>query len=64
VSARTEAELARKEDLVGRSLAGSSTGGTDVGFELPRPRAGLMSSGDSWLRLRGGRPSRLLEPDS
>jgi hypothetical protein len=23
-----------------------------------------MSSGDSWLRLRGGRPSRLLEPDS
>jgi hypothetical protein len=23
-----------------------------------------MSSGDSWLRLRGGRPSCLLEPDS
>jgi hypothetical protein len=23
-----------------------------------------MSSGDSWLRLRGGRPSRLLEPES
>jgi hypothetical protein len=64
VSARTEAELARKEDLVGRSLAGSSTGGTDAGVELPRPRAGLMTSGDSWLRLRGGRPSRLLEPDS
>jgi hypothetical protein len=64
VSARTEAELARKEDLVGRSLAGSSTGGTNTGVELPRPRAGLMSSGDSWLRLRGGRPSRLLEPDS
>jgi hypothetical protein len=64
VSARTEAELARKEDLVGRSLAGSSTGGTDAGVELPRPRAGLMSSGDSWLRLRGGRPSHLLKPDS
>jgi hypothetical protein len=64
VSARTEAELARKEDLVGRSLAGSSTGGTDAGVESPMPRAGLMSSGDSWLRLRGGRPSRLLEPDS
>jgi hypothetical protein len=57
VSARTEAELARKEDFVGRSLAGTSTGGTDAGVELPRPRAGLMSSGDSWLRLRGGRPS-------
>jgi hypothetical protein len=56
VSARTEAELARKEDLVGRSLAGSSTGWTDAGVELPRPRAELMSSGDSWLRLRGGRP--------
>ena len=64
MSARTEAELARKEDLIGRNLAGSSTGGTDTGVELPRPRAGLMSSGDSWLRLRGGRPSRLLGPDS
>jgi hypothetical protein len=64
VSARTEAELARKEDFVGRSLAGPSTGGTDAGVELPRPRAGLMSSGDSWLRLWGGRPSCLLEPDS
>jgi hypothetical protein len=41
-----------------------STGGTDAGVELPRPRAGLMSSGDSWLRLRGGRPSCLLGPDS
>jgi hypothetical protein len=64
VSARTEAELARKEDFVGRSLAGPSTGGTDAGVELPRPRAGLMSLGDSWLRLRCGRPSCLLEPDS
>jgi hypothetical protein len=64
VSARTEAELARKEDLVGWSLAGSSTGGTDTGAELPRPWVGLMSSGDSWLWPRGGRPSRLLEPDS
>jgi hypothetical protein len=64
VSARTEAELARKEDLVGQSLAGSSTGGTDAGVESPMPRAGLMSSGDSWLRLWGGRPSHLLEPDS
>jgi hypothetical protein len=56
VSAQTEAELARKEDLVGRSLAGSSIGGTDAGIELPRPRAGLMSSGDSCPRPRGGRP--------
>jgi hypothetical protein len=37
VSAQTEAELARKEDFVGRSLAGLSTGGTDTGVELPRP---------------------------
>jgi hypothetical protein len=58
VSARTEAELARKEDLVGRSLTVSSTGGTDAGVESLMPRARLMSSGDSWLRLRGGRPSR------
>jgi hypothetical protein len=64
VSARIEAELARKEDFVGRSLAEPSTGENDAGVELPRPRAGLMSSGDSWLRLRGGRPSCLLEPDS
>jgi hypothetical protein len=64
VSAWTEAELARKEDFVGRSLAGPSTDGTDAGVELLRPRAGLMSSGDSWLRLRGGRPSYLLGPDS
>jgi hypothetical protein len=64
VSARTEAELARKEDLVGRSLAGSSVSGTDAGVYLPRPRVGLMSSGDSWPRPRGDQPSRLLEPDS
>jgi hypothetical protein len=64
VSARTEGELARKEDLVGQSLAGSSTGGTDAGVELPGPRAWPMSSGDGWPRPRGGRPSRLLEPDS
>ena len=56
MSAWTEAELARKEGLVGRSLAGSSAGGTDAGVELPRPQAGLMSLGDSWLRLRGDRP--------
>jgi hypothetical protein len=64
VSAQIEAELARKEDLVGQSLAGSSTGRIDAGVELPGPRASPMSSGDSWLRPRGGRPSRLLEPDS
>jgi hypothetical protein len=64
VSVWTEAELARKEDFVGRSLAGPSTSGTDAGVELPKPRAGLVSSEDSWLRLRGGRPSRLLGPDS
>ena len=60
----TEAELARKEDFVGRSLAGPSTGGTNAGVELPRLRAGPVSSEDSWLRLRGGRPSRLLGPGS
>jgi hypothetical protein len=64
VSARTEAELAQKEDLVGRSLAGSSVSRTDAGIDLPRPRVGLMSSGDSWSRPRGGLPSRLLGPDS
>jgi hypothetical protein len=64
VSARTEAELARKEDLVGRSLTGSSVSGTDGGVDLPRPRVGQMSSGDNWLRPRGDQPSRLLEPDS
>jgi hypothetical protein len=51
-------------DFVGRSLAGPSTGGTSAGVKLPKPRAGLVSSEDSWLRLRGGRPSRLLGPDS
>jgi hypothetical protein len=64
VLAWTEVELARKEDFVGRSLAGPSTGVIDAGVELPRPRVGLVSSEDSWLRLRGGRPSRLLRPDS
>jgi hypothetical protein len=47
VLAWTEAELARKEDFVGRSLAGPSTGGIDAGVELPKPRAGLVSSEDS-----------------
>ena len=56
MSAQTEAELARKEDLIGQSLAGSSSGGTDAGVELPGPRAWPMSSGDSWLRLWGDRP--------
>jgi hypothetical protein len=64
VSARTEAELARKEDLVGRSLAESSVSGTDAGVDLPRPLVGLMSSGDSWPRPRGDQKSRLLELDS
>jgi hypothetical protein len=64
VSAWTKAELARKEDLVGRSLAGSSVSGTDAGIDLPRPRAGMMSSEDSWPRPRDDQLSRLLEPDS
>jgi hypothetical protein len=64
VSARTEAELARKEDLVGRSLAGLSVSGTDAGIKLPRPRVGLMSLEGSWPRPRGDRPGRLLGPDS
>jgi hypothetical protein len=63
VSARTEAELAREENLVGRSLAGSPVSGTDAGIDLPRPRVGLMSSGDSWPRPRADLPSRLLGPD-
>jgi hypothetical protein len=37
VSVWTEAELAQKENLVGRSLAGPSPGGTSAGVELPRP---------------------------
>jgi hypothetical protein len=64
VSARTEAELARKEDLVGRSLAGLSVSGTDTGIDLPRPRVGLMSAGDNRPRPRGDQPSRLPELDS
>jgi hypothetical protein len=64
VLAWTEAELARKEDFVGRSLAGLSTGGTSAGVGLPRPSAGLTSSRDSWLRLWSGRSSRLLGPGS
>jgi hypothetical protein len=64
VLAWTEAELARKEDFVGRSLAGPSTGGTDARVELSKPRARQVSSENGWLRLRGGRPSRLLGPDS
>jgi hypothetical protein len=54
----------RKGGVVGQSLVGSSTGGTDAGVELPRPQAELMPLGVSWLRPRGGRPSRLLGPDS
>jgi hypothetical protein len=49
----------KKRGFVSRGLAG-----TNAGVELPRPRAGLVSSGDSWLRLRCGRPSRLLGPGS
>jgi hypothetical protein len=54
VLARIEAELARKEDFVGRSLTGLSTSGTSTRVELPRPRARSMSSEDRWPRLRGG----------
>jgi hypothetical protein len=64
VSARTETELARKKDLVGRSLAGSFVSGTDAEIDQPRPRVGLASSEDSWPRPRGDRSSRLLGPDS
>jgi hypothetical protein len=64
VSARTEAELAREEDLVGRSLAGSFVSGIDAGIDQPRPRVGLTSSEDSWPRPQGDRSSRLLGPDS
>jgi hypothetical protein len=64
VSARTEAELARKENLVGRSLAGSSVSGTNAGVDQPRPWVELTSLEDGWPRPRGDRPSRLLGPDS
>jgi hypothetical protein len=37
VLACTEVELARREDFVGRSLAGPSTGGTSAGVELLKP---------------------------
>jgi hypothetical protein len=37
VPAWIEAELARKGDFIGRSLARPSTSGTDAGVELPRP---------------------------
>jgi hypothetical protein len=37
VSAWTEAELAQKEDFIGRSLVGPSTGGTSAGVGLPWP---------------------------
>jgi hypothetical protein len=37
VLAWTEAELAQKEDFVGRSLAGLSTGWTDARVGSPRP---------------------------
>jgi hypothetical protein len=63
VSARIEAELARKEDLVGRSQAGSSVSRTDAGIKLPRPRVGLMSVGDSRPRPWGDQPSRILGED-
>jgi hypothetical protein len=53
VSAQTEVESAKKEDLVGRSLAGSSVSGTDAEIDLPRPRVRLTFSGDSWPRPRG-----------
>jgi hypothetical protein len=44
----------RKEDLVGRSLAGSSAGGSDAGVELPRPRGrahvfgGQLAEASGW----------------
>jgi hypothetical protein len=64
VPARTEAKLARKEASsagawLGRPLAGPTPELGCRGHEL-----GLMSSGDSWLRLRSGRLSRLLGPGS
>jgi len=54
--------LARKENLVGRSLAGSSVSGIDAGIDQPRPRVGLTSLEGNWPRPRGDRPSRLLGP--
>jgi hypothetical protein len=44
----------------GWSLARSSASGTNLGVTLLRPRAGLRSSGDSWLRLRSDQPRCLL----
>jgi hypothetical protein len=67
VSARIEEELARKEDLVGRSMVGLSVSGTDAGIDLSRPRVGLMSAGTAGRGLgvtsRAACPSRILGED-
>jgi hypothetical protein len=76
VSARTEAMSASKRGFVGlgacgfpgrgdaavvaRGLARSSASGMNPRAKLPKPRAGLRSLGDSWLRLWSGWPRRLL----
>jgi hypothetical protein len=77
VLAWTEAESARKEASSAQEqvasqakevqqrrleLGRSSASGTNPGVTLPRPRAGLRSSGDSWLRLWSGQPRCLLGP--
>jgi hypothetical protein len=53
--------------VVGQSLAGSSTGGTDVGVELSRPQAELMSLGIAGRGLgvagRAACSDRILEED-
>jgi hypothetical protein len=64
VSAWTEAELARKRKLHRPGLGRVVHWRDQPGVELSRPRAGLVSSEDSWLRLRGSRTSCLLRPGS
>jgi hypothetical protein len=45
-----------KRSFVGRGLAGSSIGGTNARVELPRPRAGLVSTVGQ-LAEASGRPA-------
>jgi hypothetical protein len=58
VLAQTEAELARKEDLVGQSLARSSTGGTNCDGTAELFQLKCLSPGlEARPHLNGNNPS-------